>query len=115
MTSTLSRLMPIYRYLHRLLAPIYYNQVARLTTVTKGADLIQRLEHYLQSTTYFITVCVKDPYVSIPHQPLRQTLKCFLNDYVMEDMIQGMNIMTILKLTEFLLQHQYFVYQNCLY
>ncbi|CAF2942493.1 unnamed protein product [Rotaria sp. Silwood2] len=119
-TSTLSPLMPICRYLHRLLAPFYYNQVARLTTVTKGADLIQRLEHYqqqdyLQSTTYFITVCVKDPYVSIPHQQLLQTLEYFLNDYVMEDTIQSMNRMAILKLTEFLLQHQYFLYQNCLY
>ncbi|CAF1346228.1 unnamed protein product [Rotaria sordida] len=118
--STLSPLMPICRYLHRLLAPIYYNQVAHLTTVTKGADLVQRLEYYqqqgyLQSSTYLITICIRDPYVSITHQRLLQTLKCFLDDYVMDETVQGMHTMAILKLTEFLLQHQYFVYQNCLY
>ncbi|CAF1618529.1 unnamed protein product, partial [Rotaria sordida] len=118
--STLSPLMPICRYLHRLLAPLYHNQVARLTTVTKGADLIQRLEFYqqqgyLQSSTYFISICIRDPYESISHSELIKNLKHFLVDYIMDDKIQGMNLMAIIKLTEFLLQHQYFLYNNCIY
>ncbi|CAF4763036.1 unnamed protein product, partial [Rotaria sp. Silwood2] len=86
MISTLSPLMPICRYLYRLLIPIYYNQVAHLMTIDNGADLIQRLENYqekdyLQSTTYFITLHIKDPYTSITHAQLLHTLKCFLDDF----------------------------------
>ncbi|CAF4847160.1 unnamed protein product, partial [Rotaria sp. Silwood2] len=39
MISTLSPLMPICRYLYRLLVPIYYNQVAPRMTIDSGADL----------------------------------------------------------------------------
>ncbi|CAF4703873.1 unnamed protein product, partial [Rotaria sp. Silwood2] len=89
-------------------------------TIDNGADLIQRLENYqekdyLQSTTYFITLHIKDPYTSITHAQLLHTLKCFLDDFIREETIQGMNTMAILKLTEFLLQHQYFVFDNRIY
>ncbi|CAF4845201.1 unnamed protein product, partial [Rotaria sp. Silwood2] len=89
-------------------------------TIDNGADLIQRLENYqekdyLQSTTYFITLHIKDPYTSITHAQLLHTLKCFLDDFIREETIQGMNAMAILKLTEFLLQHQYFVFDNRIY
>ncbi|CAF1164141.1 unnamed protein product [Rotaria sordida] len=118
--STINPLMPICRYLHRLLAPIYYNHVAYQMTVVKGADLVPRLEHYqqqgyLKSTTYFVSLHIKNSYTSITHSQLLNTLKCFFDDFVMEETIEGMNTMAILKLTEFLLQHQYFIHQNHIY
>ncbi|CAF3523408.1 unnamed protein product [Rotaria sp. Silwood2] len=118
--STLSPLMPMNRYLYRLLAPIYYNQVAHLMTIDKGSDLIPRLELYqqqghLQSTTYLITLHLKDIYTSIRHTQLLQSLRSFLDDFLNEETIEGMTISAILELTKFLLNHQYFIYQRRIY
>ncbi|CAF1255944.1 unnamed protein product [Rotaria sp. Silwood1] len=119
-TSILSPLMPICRYLHRLLAPLYYNNIAQHMTITKGSDLIPRLENYeekgyLQATTHFITIHIQDPYICVSHEHLLKTLKQFLDDYVLEDQAEGINTMTILKLSEFLLTHQYFIFQHSIY
>ncbi|CAF4937343.1 unnamed protein product [Rotaria magnacalcarata] len=49
--SSLSPFMPICRYLHRLLAPIYYIKAACFITIDKGTDIIPSLEHYQQQGT----------------------------------------------------------------
>lgn len=121
--SILSPLMPVCRYLYRLLAPIYYGEVAHAITIYKGADLIPHLERYqqethLKSTTHFIRIEIRNPYATITHRQLLLHLKCFLDDFISVDeqeMIQGMNQMAILKLTEFILEHQYSIYQDCIY
>lgn len=121
--SVLSPLMPICRYLNRLLTPIYYHQVARLITVQKGADIIPRLEiyqkqGYLQPTTFFVTIHIKDPYVSITHQECIETLQCFLDDFIPIEgghHIQGMKSTAIIELTKLILHNQYFIYQQSIY
>lgn len=118
--SSLSPFMPICRYLHRLLAPIYYNKVARFITVDKGTDIIPSLEQYqqqgyLKSTTHLITLYMNDLYSSITHEKLLDSLKRFLVEFVVEGTIQGMTHEAILRLTECLLHHQYFIYRNSIF
>ncbi|CAF3153885.1 unnamed protein product [Rotaria socialis] len=118
--SSLSPFMPICRYLHRLLAPIYYNKVACFITIDKGTDIIPSLEHYqqqghLKPTTHLITLHMNDLYTSITHESLLKTLKRFLSEFAVEGTIQGMTHAAILTLTECLLHHQYFVYRNCIF
>ena len=118
--SVLSPLMPINRYLYRLLAPLYYNYVAHANTIDKGADLILFLDMYqqqghLRSTTVFVTLSIKDPYTTITHVQFMQTLERFLHDFVTEEHIEGMKIPAILELSKLLLDHQYFIYQNSIY
>ncbi|CAF1338889.1 unnamed protein product [Adineta steineri] len=116
--SSLSPLMPLSRYLNRLLEPIYYNHIARSTTVYKGADIVKQLENYqqqgyLKSTTLFVTIHFKDLHTSIKHERLLSTLQDFLQDYITDEQrIQGMKIPAILELTRFILQNQYFIYKN---
>ncbi|CAF4581995.1 unnamed protein product, partial [Rotaria magnacalcarata] len=63
--SSLSPFMPICRYLHRFLAPIYYSKAACFITIDKGTDIIPSLEHYqqqgyLKPTTHLITLHMND-------------------------------------------------------
>ncbi|CAF1049242.1 unnamed protein product [Rotaria sordida] len=119
--STLSPLMPICRYLHRLLNPIYLNQIGEKPTVENGADIIERLEcyrnnNYLRSTTYFVTLHLQDSYTSIPHQQLLETFRRFLDDYIQDETILlGITKDGVFKLTEFILENQYFLYQYRIY
>ena len=118
--SALSPLMPISRYLHRLLEPLYYNPVVRTRTVFKGADIVPTLEKYQQNgflrpTTLFVTVHIKDPYASITHPQLLHTLHCFFRDFLIGEHVENMNVSGFLELTNIVLQHQYFIYNNTIY
>ncbi|CAF1159210.1 unnamed protein product [Adineta ricciae] len=112
----------IARYIHRLLQPIY-DQVALSTTFFKESDVIHALESYanhgsLLSTTLFATISIQDLDTTISHDKMMQTFERFLNEYYQSNengAHQFLTIHTILKLVDFILQNQIFIFKNKIY
>ncbi|CAF3548955.1 unnamed protein product [Rotaria sp. Silwood1] len=106
----------ISRYISRLLQPIY-DQATRSTTFFKATNPVHALENYakevrLQSNTLFAAVHVNELCTLIPHEQLTEPLQHFLYDYVPDGQVQGLTVDTIIELVRFVLQNQYFIFDN---
>ena len=106
-------------FLYRLLQPIY-DRISYETTYTKGSDAILAIDQYrkqghLRSTTLFVTLHVHRILSIFNHQQTIQTLECFLEQYIPSKEIQGISTVTIVQLIQFILNHQWFIYNNKLY
>ncbi|CAF1365092.1 unnamed protein product [Rotaria sp. Silwood1] len=106
----------ISRYISRLLQNIY-DQATHSTTFFKASNVIYALENYakevhLQSNTLFAAVHVNDLCTLIPHEQLTESLQHFLYDYVPDGQVQGLTVDTIIELVRFVLQNQYFIFDN---
>ncbi|CAF1441177.1 unnamed protein product [Rotaria sordida] len=119
MVCCLGPTIGISRYMSRLLQPIY-DQVAYSTTFFKGSNVVHALENYakeahLQTNTLFASVHINDLCTIIPHEQLMETLQCFLYQYVSDGQVQGITIDTMIKLIQFVLQNQYFIFDKKIY
>ncbi|CAF4974299.1 unnamed protein product [Rotaria sp. Silwood1] len=94
-----------------------YDQATRSTTFFKASNVVHALENYatearLQSNTLFAAVHVNDLCTFIPHEQLTEPLQHFLYDYVPDGQVQGLTVDTIIELIRFVLQNQYFTFDN---
>ncbi|CAF4970434.1 unnamed protein product [Rotaria sp. Silwood1] len=116
MVCCLGLTIGISRYISRLLQPIY-DQATRSTTFFKASNAVHALENYakevrLQSNTLFAAIHVNDLCTLIPHEQLTEPLQHFLYDYVPDGQVQGLTVDTIIELVRFVLQNQYFIFDN---
>ncbi|CAF3496040.1 unnamed protein product [Rotaria sp. Silwood1] len=119
MVCCLGLTIGISRYISRLLQPIY-DQATRSTTFFKASNAVHALENYakevrLQSNTLFAAIHVNDLCTLIPHEQLTEPLQHFLYDYVPDGQVQGLTVDTIIELIRFVLQNQYFIFDNKIY
>ncbi|CAF1416219.1 unnamed protein product [Adineta ricciae] len=117
--SIYSPLTLLSKFLNNLLAPIYL-QVARETTFINDIDLVRKLESHVDkgffnSTTIFVTADVKDLYTMIPRQSATLALMRFLEKYAKHGKIGTLAIEHILRMARFILDSNYFVYNNKYY
>ncbi|CAF1097599.1 unnamed protein product [Adineta ricciae] len=107
----------ISKYLDDLLRPLF-NQMASTTTVTSGYELIQRLQIWshtnLQRETILCTIDVIDLYTMIPQTEGVLALKKML-DYLKLKQVDGLKVETIIRLARFVIQNNYFEYNNNYY
>ncbi|CAF3847411.1 unnamed protein product [Rotaria sp. Silwood1] len=106
-------------YINRLLQPLY-DQATRSTTFFKASNAVHALENYtkearLQSNTLFATVHVNHLCTIMPHEQLTEPLQHFLYDYVPDRQVQGLTVDAIIELIRFVLQNQYFIFDNKIY
>ncbi|CAF3782409.1 unnamed protein product [Rotaria sp. Silwood1] len=62
--------------------------------------------------TLFAAVHVNDLCTLIPHEQLTEPLQHFLYDYVPDGQVQGLTVDSIIELVRFVLQNQYFIFDN---
>ena len=114
--------MPIADYL----ADLFWNileQVTHCQKFSEGADIVHALEIYaqenrLRSTTIFVTFTMDNICTAFPHQATLKALRRFLDTYAaFNDNFQDeeITIETVLRLTQLVLDNQYFVHSNGLY
>lgn len=106
-------------FLNQLLAPIYL-EVARETTFTNSAQVVQKLElyaanGYLKTTTRFITGDVKNLFTVIPREAGRQAFIRFLQKYSKQGKIGTFSIDHIWKMARLILDTNCFAYNNKYY
>ena len=119
MICCLAPTIGISRYINRLLQPIY-DQAANLTTFFKESNAVHALENYdeqglLRSNTLFATLHVNSLCTVVPHEQSIEALQRFLNEYVPDRESQGLATATIVQLSRFVLQNQYFIFNNKMY
>ncbi len=106
--------------MYNFLQPFYFC-AAQSTTFYSGSEAIQEIEIYvkngfLQSTTHFVTIEMKDCEMNFNHEQLIVIFERFLHDYVChQPTAVGLSLKTILSLIQLILQMQYFIYDNKLY
>ena len=107
----------ISKYLDDLLRPLF-NEMAQQTTVESGFELLKQLhissEHNFQKETLFCTIDVTDLYTMIPQVEGVLSLKKML-DYLKLKQVDGLNVETIIRLSRFVMQNNYFSYNNRFY
>ena len=107
----------ISKYLDDLLRPLF-NKMAQQTTVESGFELLKQLhiwsEHNFQKETLFCTIDVTDLYTMIPQVEGVLSLKKML-DYLKLKQVDGLNVETIIRLSRFVMQNNYFSYNNRFY
>lgn len=104
----------ISKYFDDLSRPLF-NKRAQQTTVESGFELWKRLhiwsEINLRKETFFCTIHVTDIYNMIPQIECVLLLKKML-DYSNIKQVDGMKIETIIRLSRFVIQNNYFSYDN---
>ncbi|CAF1130526.1 unnamed protein product [Adineta ricciae] len=114
-TSNLSQ------YLHNLIGPIYYKQMSKENLLSKKYDVLNALQSYqdqglLSSRTLFGSIVIPNLSELLTYEHAMQVLEKFLCNYANENntsmTINNIPIQAILKLTRFLLSHQYFKYDD---
>ncbi|CAF1334191.1 unnamed protein product [Rotaria sp. Silwood1] len=108
----------ISQFLDRLIRPLFVRFV-RQTTFVDGADLLNRLQHYIQkgylkSSTLFITFDINNLYTMLPQEESLNVLAEFLRIHNCEK-VNGLSIDTIIELARVVLQANAFVYNNKFY
>lgn len=107
----------ISKYLDDLLRPLF-NRMAQQTSVESGFELLKQLhfwsEKNLNKETLFCTIDVTDLYTMIPQVEGVLSLKKML-DHLNIKQIDGLKIETIIRLSRFVMQNNYFSYDNQFY
>ena len=107
----------ISKFLDDLLRPLF-DRMAQQTTVTSGFELVKHLEEWsvlsLRQETIFSTIDVTDLYTMVPHIEGVLSLKKML-DYLNLKQIGGVKVETIIRLSRFVMQNNYFSYNNQYY
>ena len=107
----------ISKFLDDLLRPLF-NQMAKETTIESGFELIKRLEKWssqrFTTETLFCTLDVVDLYTMIPQIEGVLSLRKML-DYLNIKQIDGLRIETIIRLSRFVMQNNYFSFDGKFY
>ncbi|CAF1504616.1 unnamed protein product [Rotaria sp. Silwood1] len=108
----------ISQFLDRLIRPLF-DRFIRQTTFVDGADLLNRLQHYIQkgfltSSTLFITFDINNLYTMLPQEESLNVLAEFLRVHNCEK-VNGLSIDTIIELARIVLQANAFVYNKKFY
>lgn len=107
----------ISKYLDNLLRPLF-NQMAARTTIDSGFELLKKVnlwaETNLRKETILYTIDVVDLYTMIPQVEGVLSLKKML-DYLNLKQIGGLKIETIIRLSRFVMQNNYFSFDGQYY
>ncbi|CAF0944026.1 unnamed protein product [Rotaria sordida] len=104
----------ISKFLDDLLRPLF-DKMAQETTITSGFELVKKLNEWstlnMNQNTIFCTIDVIDLYTMIPQVEGVLSLKKML-DYLKLKKVGGLRIETIIRLSRFVMQNNYFVYDG---
>ncbi|CAF1422265.1 unnamed protein product, partial [Rotaria sp. Silwood1] len=107
----------ISKFLDKLLRPLF-DKIASKTTVTSGFELLKQLLEWsktnISEDTLFCTIDVMDLYTMVPQTEGVLLLKKML-DHLKLKQIGGLKIETIIRLSRFVMQNNYFSYNNKFY
>ena len=107
----------ISKFLDDLLRPLF-DQMASNTTITSGFELVKKLQEWstnsMHQETLFCTIDVADLYTMVPQVggvlSLKKMLDCFKLKHV-----GGLKVETIIRLSRFVMQNNYFSYNGQYY
>ncbi|CAF4118090.1 unnamed protein product, partial [Rotaria sordida] len=107
----------ISKFLDDLLRPLF-DKMAQDTTIISGFELIKKLNEWsrlnMNENTIFCTIDVIDLYTMIPQVEGVLSLKNML-DYLKLKKVSGLKIETIIRLSRFVMQNNYFSYDGQFY
>ncbi|CAF4466736.1 unnamed protein product, partial [Rotaria sp. Silwood2] len=107
----------ISKFLDNLLRPIF-DKMASKSTVTSGFELVKHLQEWskinIRQETLFCTIDVTDLYTMVPQIEGVLSLKKML-DYLKMKQIGGLKTETIIRLSRFVMQNNYFSYNGQYY
>ncbi|CAF2801657.1 unnamed protein product [Rotaria sp. Silwood2] len=107
----------ISKFLDELLRPLF-DKMAQETTVTSGFELVKKLQEWsivnMNQNTIFCTIDVIDLYTMIPQVEGVLSLKKML-DYMELKKVGSLKIETIIRLSRFVMQNNYFSYDSQFY
>ena len=107
----------ISKFLDDLLRPLF-DQMASKTTVTSGFELVKKLHEWstnnMRQGTLFCTIDVTDLYTMVPQVEGVLSLKKML-DHLKLKHIGGLKTETIIRLSRFVMQNNYFSYNGQYY
>ncbi|CAF3961934.1 unnamed protein product [Rotaria sp. Silwood1] len=105
------------KFLDDLLRPLF-DKMAQETTVTSGFELVKKLQKWsilnMNQNTIFCTIDVVDLYTMIPQVERVLCLKKML-DYLKLKKVNGLRTETIIRLSRFVMQNNYFAYDGQFY
>ncbi|CAF1510802.1 unnamed protein product, partial [Rotaria sordida] len=107
----------ISKFLDDLLRPLF-DKMPQDTTIISGFELIKKLNEWsrlnMNENTIFCTIDVIDLYTMIPQVEGVLSLKNML-DYLKLKKVSGLKIETIIRLSRFVMQNNYFLYDGQFY
>ncbi|CAF4697219.1 unnamed protein product, partial [Rotaria sp. Silwood2] len=107
----------ISKFLDELLRPLF-DEMASKTTVNSGFELMKQLQKWsminMRQETLFCTIDVADLYTMVPQIEGVLALKKML-DYLKLKQVAGLKIETIIRLSRFVMQNNYFSYDGQYY
>ncbi|CAF3810183.1 unnamed protein product [Rotaria sordida] len=107
----------ISKFLDDLLRPLF-DKMTQETTVTSGFELVKKLNEWskvnMNQNTIFCTIDGIDLYTMIPHVEGVLSLKKML-DYLKLKKANGFKVETIIRLSRFVMQNNYFSYDGQFY
>ena len=107
----------ISKFLENLLRPLF-DTMSIATTVTSGFELLKRLNKWstdrLKKETLLCTMDVEDLYTMIPQTEGVLSLKKML-DHLKIKQVGGLRVESIIRLSRFVMQNNYFSYQGQFY
>ncbi|CAF4165834.1 unnamed protein product, partial [Rotaria sordida] len=105
------------KFLDELLRPLF-DKMASETTVTSGFELVKQLQKWskvnIRQETLFCTIDVADLYTMVPQTEGVLSLKKML-DHLKLKQVGGLKIETIIRLSRFVMQSNYFSYNGQFY
>ncbi|CAF1350020.1 unnamed protein product, partial [Didymodactylos carnosus] len=109
--------MAISKFLDKCLRPLF-DQMAEHSSIKGGIYLLNKLQKWarwrLATTTHFLTVDVSDLYTMIPQDGAVDALRKLFSHLKLTN-VSGLSIETILELTRFVLENNYFVLDGLYY
>ena len=107
----------ISKFLDNLLRPLF-NEISKQTTIESGFELVKRLEQWslqrFRNETLFCTIDVEDLYTMIPQTEGILSLRRML-DHLKLKQIDGLKVETIIRLSRFVMQNNYFSFDEQFY
>ncbi|CAF1412533.1 unnamed protein product [Rotaria sordida] len=107
----------ISKFLDELLRPLF-DKMAAKTTVNSGFELVKQLQQWssinIRQETLFCTIDVTDLYTMVPQTEGVLSLKKML-DYLKLKQVGGLKIETIIRLSRFVIQNNYFSFNGQFY
>ncbi|CAF4192072.1 unnamed protein product, partial [Rotaria sordida] len=107
----------ISKFLDDLLRPLF-DKMAQETTVSSGFELVKKLQEWsilnMNQNTIFCTIDVIDLYTMIPQVEGVLSLKQMM-DYLKLKNVNGLKAETIIRLSRFVMQNNYFSYDGQFY
>ncbi|CAF1486842.1 unnamed protein product, partial [Rotaria sordida] len=105
------------KFLDELLRPLF-DKMALKSTVTSGFELVKQLQNWskdnMRQETLFCTIDVADLYTMVPQTEGVLSLKKML-DHLKLKQVSGLKIETIIRLSRFVMQNNYFSYEGQYY